>query len=44
LSRMIISEQLVDNSAVEIDAINGQLTFATRNRRIQEACGEGCCL
>jgi ATP-dependent Clp protease ATP-binding subunit ClpB len=30
LSRMIISEQLVDNSAVEIDAINGQLTFATR--------------
>jgi len=30
LSRMIISEQLVDNSVVDIDAINGQLTFATK--------------
>lgn len=30
LSRMIIAEQLVDNSIVEIDAINNQLTFATK--------------
>jgi len=30
LSRMIIAEQLVDNSVVDIDAINGQLTFATK--------------
>jgi len=30
LSRMIISEQIVDNSVVDIDAINNQLTFSTK--------------
>lgn len=30
LSRMIISEQLTDNSTVEIDAIDGHLTFACK--------------
>jgi len=30
LSRMIISEQLVDNSVVDIDAINNNLSFSTK--------------